>query len=321
MKRFKRGFCLLATCLLFLSLTSCTKKTNSETVTIAYQYGMAYSPLLIMKEQQLIEKYCPGVTVEWVLLNSGSAINEGIASGSIDVGAMGVAPAITGVMRGIPYRIFSAVSSQPQGLMTNLEDVEFDSLADITADQKIALVNIGSIQHILLAMAAKAELGDAHALDNNIVAMSHPDGMTALLSGSVSYQLTTSPYVFKELAEGIRMLDSITNIWPNGNTFIVAVASQNLHDDHPALYDAVVNALQEACAYIENNPQQVASLLCENEGVDEATMLSWLQDPACGYSTETVGVMQMALFMAENGFLDTAPESFSDLTFDQTVGN
>lgn len=320
MKQIKRGVCLLSAFLLLLSFTSCTKKTNSQTITIAYQYGMAYSPLLIMKEQQLIEKYCPGITVEWTVLNSGSAINEGIASGSIDVGAMGVAPAITGVMRGIPYRIFSAVSSQPQGLMTNLEGVE--SLADITADQKIALVNIGSIQHILLAMAAKSELGDAHALDNNIVAMAHPDGMAALLSGSVSYQLTTSPYVFKECAEpGIRMLDSITNVWPNGNTFIVAVASQDLHDEHPELYDAVVKALQEACTYIEDNQQTVAALLCDNEGVDETTMLSWLQDPACGYDTETAGVMEMARFMAENGFLDTAPESFSDLTFEQVAGN
>ncbi len=320
MKRIRRIICLAACILLLLSLASCTKKTDAATLTIAYQYGMAYSPLLIMKEQQLIEKYAPGTTVEWTVLNSGSAINEGIASGSVDVGAMGVGPAITGVMRGIPYRIFSAVSSQPQGLMTSLPDVM--SLADITADQKIALVNIGSIQHILLAMAAKAELGDAHALDNNIVAMAHPDGMAALLSGSVSYQLTTSPYIFKELNEpGIRMLDSISNVWPDGNTFIVAVAAQDLYDNHRSQYDAVVKALQEACAYIENNPEEVAALLCENEGVDEATMLSWLQDPACGYATETVGVLSMAQFMAENGFLDVAPESFSDLAFENVLGN
>ena len=65
---------------------------------------------------------------------------------------------------------------------------------------------IGSIQHILLAMAAKEQLGDAHALDNNIAAMAHPDGMTALLSGSVKCQLTTSPFVFKEAEKEDMML-------------------------------------------------------------------------------------------------------------------
>ena len=51
-------------------------------------------------------------------------------------------------------------------------------------------------------MLAKEELGDAHALDNNLVAMSHPDGMTALMSGSVACQLTTAPYIFKAKRTG-----------------------------------------------------------------------------------------------------------------------
>ena len=153
---------------------------------------MAYAPLEIMKQQKLIEKHYDGVEVEWSTLNSGSAINEGFISGDIDVGAMGVGPAVTGVTSGVPYKICSNMSAQPHKIMTNNPNIK--SLKDIT-DEKIALVNVGSFQHILLAMAAKEQLGDAHALDENISAMSHPDGMTALLSGSVDCQLTTSPYV------------------------------------------------------------------------------------------------------------------------------
>ena len=75
-------------------------------------------------------------------------------------------------MRGIPYKIFSSISSQPHGLMTNSADIK--TLSDITSDKKIALVCIGSIQHIFLSMLSLHDLGDAHALDNNIVAMSPP---------------------------------------------------------------------------------------------------------------------------------------------------
>ena len=108
------------------------------------------------------------------------------------------------------------MSAQPHRIMTNNENI--NSLSDIT-DEKIALVNIGSIQHVLLGMAADAELGDAHALDNNIVAMAHPDGMSALLSGSVDCQLTTSPYVFKEAAEdGISEVEGLESVWPDGNS-------------------------------------------------------------------------------------------------------
>ncbi|HIU26313.1 MAG TPA: ABC transporter substrate-binding protein [Candidatus Copromorpha excrementigallinarum] len=307
-----------------VSLSACGGGDSSEggeQITVAHQYGMAYAPFEVMKEQKLIEKYYDGVEVEWATLNSGSAINEGFASGDVDVGGMGVAPAITGVTSGVPYKIAANMSAQPHKIMSN--DDSINSLADIGSDDRIALVNIGSIQHILLAMASEAELGDAHALDNNIVAMSHPDGMSSLISGSVECQLTTSPYVFKEAAEeGIHEVEGLQQVWPDGNSFIVMVASNSLYEENPELYQAVVSALEEAVTWINENKEEAAELLCEAEDVDAQTMLSWLNDPACVYSTETKGVMDMAVFMAENGFLENeGPSSMEDLAFDNVQGN
>lgn len=319
----KKTFCILLTICLIFPTVSCGSSSSQEknnTLTIAYQYGMAYAPLQVVMEQELIEKYYPDVTVNWQVLNSGSAITEGLTSHNIDIGAMGVAPAVTAISKGVPCKIMSALSSQPHKLMCN--DPSIKSLSDITSENKIALVNIGSIQHILLSMAAEKELGDAHALDNNILAMSHPDGMTALLSGSVSCQLTTSPYVFKEAEnDNIHSISSISDVWPDGNTFIVALASTELHDNNPELFTAVANALSDAIDYLNNNPEEAASMLCQKEDVSKETMLSWLQDPACGYSTETIGVMQMADFMERVGFIDNVPKSFSELTFENVKGN
>lgn len=307
-----------------LSLAACgggDETADGKTkLTIAHQYGIAYAPLEVMKQQKLIEKHYDGVEVEWSTLNSGSAINEGFLSGDIDVGAMGVAPAITGVTSGVPYKICSNMSAQPHKIMTNNPNIK--SLKDIT-DEKIALVNIGSIQHILLAMAAKEQLGDAHALDENIAAMAHPDGMSSLISGSVDCHLTTSPYVFKEAEEdGITEVEALESVWPSGNSFIVAVASTDLQENNPELYDAVVAALAEAIDYINNNTAEAAEMLCEAEDVDAATMEKWLTDKDCVYSTETKGVMDMANFMAEEGFLENeGPKDFSDLAFDNVKGN
>ena len=287
---------------------------------IAYQYGMAYAPLMVMKEQGLIEKhYGQEVTITWQVLNSGAAINEGMTAGSIDIGAMGVAPAVTGVMNGVPYKIFSGLSSQPHGIMTNVESIQ--SLSDITDDMKIALVNIGSIQHILLSMASENELGDAHALDHNIQAMSHPDGMTALVSGSVECQLTTSPYLFREAEyDNLHMISSIEEVWPNGNTFIVGMASTTLYEDNPELYHAVVAAMDEAIVYLNENKEAAAEMLCGNENVTKEVMLEWLSDPACGYSPKLQGVMDMAQFMTDNGFIPKGPADIADIAYDNVEG-
>ena len=326
MRHGKKVVAVMLILMMTLSLAACggggndASSDGSATLTIAHQYGMAYAPLEVMKQQKLIEKHYDGVEVEWSTLNSGSAINEGFISGDIDVGAMGVAPAITGVTSGVPYKICSNMSAQPHKIMTNNPNIK--SLKDIT-DEKIALVNIGSIQHILLAMAAEEQLGDAHALDENISAMSHPDGMTALLCGSVDGQLTPSRYVFKEAEEeGISEVEALESVWPSGNSFIVAVASTDLQKNNPELYDAVVAALAEAIDYINNNKAEAAKMLCEAEDVDAATMETWLNDKDCVYSTETKGVMDMATFMDKEGFLENdGPDSFSDLAFDNVKGN
>ena len=288
-------------------------------ITIAYQYGIAYLPLVVMKDQRLIEKYAPDVEVNWQVLNSGPAINEGMITGSIDVGAMGIAPAIIGVIRGIPYKIFSALSSQPQAIMTNNPNLR--TLQDITPETRIAVVNISGIQHIFLAMMAKNELGDAHAMDNNIVAMSHPDGMAALLAGSVDCQVATAPYLFMEREAGMYTCSSIDTVWPVGNTFIVGVASASLKEKHPEVYDALIKAMADANDYLTHQKEAAASALCDGLDVDDATLLRWISDPACGYDCQTRGLMQMATFMAENGFVDRTPADYAELVYDNVTGD
>ena len=322
MKKIRKALALLLAAVMIAGLSSCggSDDESGTKLKIVQQYGMAYAPFKIMQEKKLIEKYYNGAEIKWSVLNSGQAINEGFASGDVDIGAMGLAPVITGVTSGVPYKICSNISAQPNRLMTSSKKVK--TLKNI-GKKKIALVNIGSIQHIILAMAAEKELGDAHALDHNIVAMSHPDGMSALLSGSVECQLTTSPYVYKEATDdSIHEVEGVADAWPNGNSFIVAVASTSLKEKDPELYDAFIKALAEAIDYINNNKEEVAQMLCAEEGVDAETMLEWLNDPACVYSTKTKGVLYMADFMEKNGFLENGGvESLSDLAFDNVEGD
>ena len=320
-KRVRKITAMLLAVSMVLGVSGCGKSQKStqdsgETakVKIAYQYGLAYAPLTIMQEQGLIEKNYDGdIEVEWVSLNSGSAINEGMASGDIDVACMGIAPFITGVTAGIPYKMYGTIAAQPNELLTNEDTIH--SLKDITDDKKISVVNVGSIQHILLAMLAKQELGDAHALDNNLVTMSHPDGMTALMSGSVACQLTTAPYIFKaKEQDNIKEAESLDSVWPEGNAFIVGLVSDDLYENQPEIYQAVVDATQEAMDYINNNQEEAANILCKKEDVTAETMQEWLQDPGCVYDMKLPGVMDMANFMAENDFVDSAPESFEAIT-------
>ncbi len=301
--------------------SSSAEREKKNTVTIAMQNGMSYAPLTIMKEQQLAEKYCEGIEIKWATLNSGSAVNEGMASGEIDFGGMGISPAITAVASGMPVKIAASLDSMPNKLMSN--DPDIHALEDITKSDKIAAVNIGSFQHILVAMAAKEQLGDARALDDNIVAMSHPDGMTALLNGSVDLQITNPPYLYQEMRNStLHEVPGIEEVWPVGNSTIVLTGTEEIHDNYRNLYDGVMQALEEAIAFINEDPKGAAEILAAAEDLKASEYQTWLENEETVFSTECKGIMEVTKFMDENGFMDyDAPESFSDLAFDNVKGN
>ena len=305
------------------STASAAATGESTTLGVAYQYGLSYAPVVIAKEQGLIEKAYKeatgnDVTIEWNQMSSGADINTGITSGSIDVGFMGIAPAITGIVTGLDYKIFANISGQEHGMTTNEADIK--SLSDlIGSDKQIALVNIGSIQHLILAKALADNGYDAHALDSNIVAMKHPDGMAALQSGSLACHLTSSPYIFTERADSsLHELDEVTKAWTRDDSFIVGVASEKLHENE-ALYQALCDAIAEAQGYIASNPEDAAAMLAEFDGNTAEQELEYLSQGS--YTSNTKNLFSMATFMAENSFIDKAPESYDALVYDNVQGD
>ena len=303
---------------------SAEKSGEDAVLNMAYQYGLAYAPLTVAQVNGYIEeKYREAtggeLTITWTQMSSGADINTGIASGSIDVGFMGVGPAVTGVTKGLGYKIFTNLSGQEHGLMTN--DGSVKSLGDLVgSDKQIALVNPGSIQHIILAKVLSDNGFDPHGLDANIVGMKHPDGMTALMSGSVAAHLTSNPYIYKEREdETLSELTEVSDFWSADRSFIVGVASQTLHDEKSELYTALCDGIAEAIDYINANPSDAAAITAEFDGNTLEDELKYME--LGRYSTETTGIFELATFMGENGFIDNAPSAYEDLVFDNVRGN
>ena len=89
-----------------------------ETIHIAYQYGIGYAPVAVAKEKRYLEQLLPDVEITWQIMNSGSTINAAIIAGDVDFAFMGTAPFITGITKGVPYKLFSGVSTHmPMGLV------------------------------------------------------------------------------------------------------------------------------------------------------------------------------------------------------------
>ncbi|MBP5608427.1 MAG: hypothetical protein J6X66_09210, partial [Lachnospiraceae bacterium] len=103
------------------------------------------------------------------------------------------------------------------------------------------------------------------------------------------------------------------------NSFIVGVASTELHDSDPALYNALCDAISSSIDFLNNNTDEVASMTCEYDGNTADVESDYLKKGV--YTPETKGVFTLAGFMSENGFIETSFVDYTDLVFDNVKGD
>ncbi len=310
-----------------LLLAGCTQNGNPATkdktkagaapakIRIAIQFGLGYAPVQIVKDKKLIEKYLPGAQVEWKQM-SGEMIREAMLSGDVDIGFMGQGPFFIAWDKGADWKIATALGSSPLGLQTYRKDI--NSLKDFKKDDKIATPYSGSIQHMLLAMAAEKELGNPKALDNNMVSMQHPDAATALISGrAIAAHFTSPPYLYEELsAPNIKQILDGEKAFGGEFGFLVGPATRKFHDGNPAGYAAFVMAINEAIDFINNKPKEAAAILAPGFKLPAEKVEKYLTWPGTNYTSTPYGLMGFAEFMKKAGYISKIPGSFAEIAWE-----
>lgn len=281
------------------------RQQASNKLVVAEQYGLAYAPLQVMRAEGFLEAELPDYEIEWSRLGNTAAIREAVMAGRLDAGFMGIPPFLIGYDRGMEWRIFTGLSQAPLGLVTWREDLH--SLSDFGPQDKIALPQPGSIQHILLSMACQRQLGKAQALDDRLITMNHPDGMNALLSRrDISAHFTSPPYLMEELAaEGTRLVVSGRQAMGGDFTFIVGVATDELSNDDPKALAALRRALARSIDFMQTNRSEVLSLLAGEYDLSEDKVAEYLDWEGMKYSQQVLGLERFIDFMAEQDYLST----------------
>lgn len=301
-KKWAGLICLLA----MLSLLGGCRRGDGRTLVIAEQFGIAYAPLQLMKKQGLLESALPGYRIEWVQMGGPATIREGMLAGNIHVGFMGIGPMLMGVDTGMDWRCFGALSANEVSFVTNRPDVR--SLADLGLADRVAILSPGCTQHILLCLAAERELGDLNAFDARLVSLSHPDGMSAMLSGGeIALHVTTPPYADLELESGMHKILTGQEVMGRPFTFICGVADEDFYREHRAAYDAFLKCLRDAIDVLNGDLPAAAQALAPLYGVDEDMLLAAMSYNGTIYGTALSGVDAFAEAMVRLGFLTKAP--------------
>jgi len=303
-----------AVALAVLVAASPTAAEEARQLRIVKQPGLAYLQLIVMREQKLLEKRLPGVEIEWRQLTSGPVIRDAMVAGQMDIGSGGLGPFIQAIDKGLDWKTLGALDEMP--LYLNCARADIKTLKDLKPADRIAMPAIGSIQHVALQMAADKELGNPKALNQQVVAMSHPDGTAAILSKrEITCHLSSPPFQYEQLRDpGIHKVFDSYQAAGGPHTFSLTWAGEKWVKANPRLVQAFIDALKEATTFIAAKPAEAARLYVGSEKSKSTPeqILEIMRQDGIKYTVTPSGLVKFASFMQKIGMIKTVPPSWRD---------
>ncbi len=299
-------------------------------IRIAEQFGVVYLLLNVAQDQKLIEKHAKAAgvdaKVEWVKLSGGSAVNDALLSGNIEIAGAGVGPLLTiwDRTRGKQnVRGVASLGNFPYYLVSNNPAVK--TIADFTDKDRIAVPAVGvSVQSRVLQLASAKLWGDKdHArLDRISVALPHPDAAAAIIKGGteITGHFGNPPFQEQEL-EGNPQAHIVLRsyeVMGGPSSATVLYATEKFRSENPKTYKAFVAALDEAAAFVAANPEKAADIYIKvgNAKIDRSLLLKIIRNPEVQFKTTPQNTYALAEFMHRVGAIRNKPASAKDYFFD-----
>lgn len=296
---------------------------------IAKQFGVVYLLLNVIEDQKLVEKHGKeaglDIAVEYVQLSGGSAVNDALLSGSVDIGGAGVGPLFTLWDRTRGRQGVKGVASLgnfPYYLVSNRPGVK--TIADFTEADRIAVPAVGvSVQSRILQWAS-AKLWDDKdfaKLDRLTVAIPHPEATAAIVKGGteVTGHFANPPFQDQELAENpnAHIVLNSYDVQGGPSSSTVLYATERFYKDSPKTYAAFVDALDEAAKFVTANPEKAADIYIKstNSKIDRELLLKVIKNPQVSFKIEPQNTLGLGQFMHRVGAIKSEPKSLSDYFF------
>jgi NitT/TauT family transport system substrate-binding protein len=296
-----------------------------EPVRVGIGFGLAFLPMFLCEDLKLIEKH--GKVVHLNLKASyqrflgAGPLQDALASGAIDLAPFGIAPLLAAweKARGTPRQILAAagMSTMPLTLLTNRAGVR--TIADFRPSDRIAVPTASSPQAYLLQMQSEKVFGQYDRLQSQIVTLSHPDAVAALIAAGTptTGYFASAPYTEIALEDGrIRKVLTSADVVGGKASFLVLGASRRYVTAQAKAAEAVAKAIDEAASIIHDDPRRAAQIYLTHEPsrtLNAAAVESILKEIKDEFGSQVHGIETFAAFMGRHGELKTPPQSWKDV--------
>lgn len=302
-------------------------KAETNQLRISYGYSTGYLPLMVMRDQRLIEKHAANaglgdVAVSWQIVDGGNNTNDAMLAGALDIAGLGIPGycVLRDRTRGRKQEVIGVTALNTGAQWLNTIEPRIKTLADYTPKDRIAMPGIKtSFAAIALQMCVAKQFGiDNYAkLDPLTVGIPHPDAYAAMMSGKteITSHFASAPFSYMELKN-----PAVHRVLSTGEVFgpmsiLMTMTQRQFAEANPGLVRAFLDAQEEANGFIKANPDGAAAAYTRVSGTKTpaAEVLRILADPENGFNVAPTASLAYARFLADIGTIKERPAAWTEL--------
>jgi NitT/TauT family transport system substrate-binding protein len=228
---------------------------DQDVIEVGYLPTDHSAALLVAKHNKTYENN--GLNVKTVQINSGSNIVDAVASGDVDIGYVGITPAMQGISKGVPIKVVGSVNMVGSGIV-----VEPNSTITSPADLKgksIATPGVSSIQQVLLLY--ELQKYNITSEDVDLISINVYNIPSSLAAHKVDAYISYEPFVSLAPYEGIGNVLIYSNDIIKDHPCCVIIASESFIKEHPQELDKFLKIHQQTTEYVNTHPNETATII------------------------------------------------------------
>lgn len=305
MKR-RRFACMILALILICSLaiTGCGQSKTLEEITVTYVTSPLNVPSIVEKNHSIFAETMKDVgikTVNYSEITSGADQTQALASGDIQfLYAVGATSVILSAANDADIKIVSMYSRSPEAFCLFSNDDSINSPEDLRG--KTIAGPQGTILHELLV--AYLASGDMTLADVNYMNTTIPDGMAAMLGGSVDCALLAGAAAYNTQASGAHL---VTNGVGLVDATICCATTQAFYDEHKDIVDSFLQAQQNVLNFMEENEETALQEAAEYLDLDIAAvqdMYAYYDFDMTIRDSDITAMESTMQFMLNNGMIE-----------------
>jgi sulfonate transport system substrate-binding protein len=242
---------------------------ENGTVTIGFQKGNTVNILKARGnlDERLAEE---GYEVEWAEFAVGTALLEALNTNQIDFGHASDANSVFSAAGGVPIEYVASESPYPAGVaLVAKEGSGIDSVEDLVG-KKVGVTQGGNQHYLLLRALEEAGL-EPDAVEV-VLYSSASDGLSAFQQGSFDVLGTWDPYL--AIIEDTIPTTTVVNGEGLTENRTFYFASEELLGENSDVLKIILEELEESDQWANDNIDEVATILSDELGLDNAPLLT-----------------------------------------------